>query len=204
MTDTPCKEEAMSESYLGIDLDQFCHHDKAFIARPFSLDGHTYATNGAILVRVPVINGFGAPEGAPEGFHEKLNQILSGIEEKTYFDLPLDKIPAPPDDIDCPACRGRGHKHDCPNCQCECEQCLGDGHVPPDDALIINRHPFASVYLRMIASLPNPKMTAPQRRKADGKYAPIAFFRFDTDGFGALMGLDLSPGRKDSHIKLGE
>ena len=188
---------------LEIDLSQFCGDDRSFFTRPFSVGGYTYATNGHVLVRVPSIESIEPPENAPENFEAKINEILAGIEDATYFELPIDEIPPKPDDVDCWACDGRGHKHNCPNCQCACEQCLGKGHVAPNDIILINRRPFNGHYTRMIASLPKPRMAIPPRTKRGHDSAP-AFFRFGDVEFGAVMGLAGHGPGKHPHIKLGD
>ncbi len=167
-------------------LEQFCYDgdDRPYLARPFSLGQHTYATNGHIMVRVPVVEALGPPNGAPEGFEEALGKILKEPDGVKYFKLPHEKIPPKPDDVECPICRGTGHEHHCPDCRCECFRCLGLGKINPEDGVVsvtVNRIPFAAPYIRMIADLPDPRMSRPRR----GEH-PV-HFKFGESGFGALM-----------------
>jgi hypothetical protein len=103
-------------------LEQFCDPKRRAISSPFSLNEHTYATNGHIIVRVPRHSAQFPEQNEPPNV-EGLPWDFSRV---TFEPLPdwLD-IPG-----QCSVCDGRGFQHDCPSCRCECELCKGTGENP--------------------------------------------------------------------------
>lgn len=178
----------------ALDLQQFCGTDECryYLMKPFSRDGFTWATDGAILVRVAL-----RPE-IPE-IEQKIavSKPLEGVETAAFvkpkFNLPL----APTEIGDCPTCRGRGYLHDCPDCECDCERCNATGTMDKE-ALIstkIGGKFFSLKYVRQILALPRVEIevipsSEPLKR-------PI-FFRFD-GGVGALMPLDKP---RETHVEI--
>jgi hypothetical protein len=156
------------EKQLTMTLEKFCDYDgstgEPFLTRPFSIGQHTYATNGHIIVRVPLIETFGPPVNPPERLEEGLGKVLKEPDRARYFKFPVEQIPPKSDDVECPICGGTGHEHECPDCLCECWKCNGSGKVNWDDerTATVNRVMFALRYLRMIAALPDPIILKPR------------------------------------------
>lgn len=179
-----------------IDLQQFCEKDgiRYYLAQPFILDGNTYASNGRIIVRIP---GGGADTELPRSFAAAVRKMFAA--EHTDF-APLPTISAPkvcPDckgtgrleNVECADCGGIGefrhgrHDYDCLECDGtgrygsrECTSCWNGELLQP---VPVGAAHFQARYLRMIAALPNARMSAPAK---DG---PAAFV-FD-GGEGRLM-----------------
>ena len=89
-----------------IDLGQFCCPDECEPGRdlsvPFSLNGHTYATNGHICVRVPRRPDIPENKEAPNP--ENL--------EWDFSRMKFGPLPEGPLREQCRMCDGRGHEHD--------------------------------------------------------------------------------------------
>ena len=143
---------------VSINLEPFCDPERRAPGRdlsvPFSLNGHTYATNGAICVRVP------RRPDIPE------NKEAPNAEERLPWDFSRVKfgpLPEPeflPDQ--CWRCGGRGRKHECPDCQCECDDCNGRGKLPP--RVRIGKAVFAVRYIEWIQALPGLEIGKPMRQ----------------------------------------
>ena len=141
---------------MSIELNQFCDPEHrtpgADLSMPFSLNDHTYATNGHICVRVP------RRPDIPE------NKEAPNAEERLPWDFSRVKfgpLPEPkrlPDK--CGMCEGRGHKHKCPDFRCECEYCDGSGKLPP--TVRIGKIVFASQYIERIQALPGLEIGKPK------------------------------------------
>ena len=92
---------------MSVDLDLFCDPERcapgADLSVPFSLNGHTYATNGHIAVRVP------RRPDIPE------NKEAPNAEERLPWDFSRIKFgPLPEPELlpdQCWRCDGRGHEH---------------------------------------------------------------------------------------------
>jgi hypothetical protein len=164
-----------------LDLQPFCSTDEArwYLTKPFSRDGFTWATNGHILVRVPL-------RGNIPDIDKKFNQAkpIEGIETANFFTPHFNLPPAPSTSDPCPKCEGRGSKHDCPECDCECETCDGRGDLDPERIIStrIGATIYSLFYVRQMFSLPNVELSVAEA-KPDEK--PL-LFRFD-GGVGALM-----------------
>lgn len=178
---------------MEIDLQQFCGDDpsREYLHKPFSRDGFTYATNGHIMVRVTL-----RPDVPDVDKKFNQNKPLEGVETATFFRPAFDLPPAPTETGPCKTCDGRGWDHDCPDCQCVCQVCKGQGDANPE--LIISttlgRQNFALNYVRQVLSLPNVEIAAlPAKDKGH-----TLLFRFD-GGVGALMPIR---GEKPDHIDI--
>jgi hypothetical protein len=166
-----------------IDLKPFCgtQETRYYLLKPFSRGDFTYATDGHICVRVA------RRDDAPE---QEIPDVTSlSWAEREYTPLPAIDLPAVSMEP-CMSCYD-GSFHDCPDCQCKCEDCNGTGETDSDIKTSINLigRPFALRYVRLIAALPNTAIAA-----VDDK--TIAF-RFD-GGEGLLKGLHKP---KKNHIE---
>jgi len=111
----------MTEGIAIADLLKFCTTSwRETLKSPFSRAGYTWATDGHIMLRVALRDDVPENDDAPRV--EKVWTDYNGeFVPVTPFKLPS------PSEFECDACRGRGTKHDCPNCQCMCRQCAGSG-----------------------------------------------------------------------------
>jgi hypothetical protein len=143
---------------MSVDLNLFCDPKRrapgSDLSVPFSLNGHTYASNGHIAVRVPRRPDIPENKEAPNAA-ERLPWDFSRVK---FGPLPE---PEPLPD-QCWVCDGRGHKHKCPDCRCECEHCYGFGKLPP--RVRIGKAIFASQYIEWIQALPGLEIGKPMRQ----------------------------------------
>jgi hypothetical protein len=173
-----------------INLQPFCSTDasRPGLLQPFSLGGYTYATNGQILVRVPRREDVPERVAAPNP-----TRHFADVSHVSWRPLRTVNIPAAIKKP-CPSCDGRGTEHDCPNCECECDDCGGSGTVVGLASISIGAGPFNAEYVRLLASLPG--ILVPETVEA-GPNPPPMPFKFD-GGDGVLMGLT---GKYDTHIE---
>jgi hypothetical protein len=179
-------------------LSKFCHNDHQILCQPWSIEDHTYATDGHIMIRVARLPDVAENELAPDA-----RQIVPKEQPAEWFDIPDCN---PPGLEDCPKCIGQGKNCDCPECdgdgavwlknsynqyECECKSCEGSGRLPecpscegtgklyPEKRIEIGAAKFHPKYLLRLASLPNCKI---------GPMGPteVAWFKFD-GGEGVLM-----------------
>ena len=114
-----------------IDLKQFCAAEgKGFhLDNPFSRASYTWATDGNIMLRVPLRADVGEVEGAPHA--ERVWSDATGpFTPVRPFNLP------DPQRVRCDGCEGRCTAHDCPDCGCMCEKCDGAGFV--EEAAVVS------------------------------------------------------------------
>jgi hypothetical protein len=143
---------------MSINLDLFCDPECREPGRdlsvPFSLNGHTYATNGHVAVRVPRRPDIPENKEAPNA-DERLPWDFSRIKFG-----PMSEPELLPDQ--CWRCAGRGHEHTCPDCRCECAYCNGSGKLPPRAR--IDKAVFQTRYTEWIQALPGLEIGKPMRR----------------------------------------
>lgn len=170
----------------SIDLIKFCDKNIRAYKTPFSIEDFTYATNGKIAVRVPLIEGIekANQETNPMNICEMFNDINWDFER-----INLSPIVIPPSEAindDCMCDNGIIGGHDCPTCFCErpCEYCEGTGvvRIIKSQTVNIGKVPFDSYYLEMIMGLKNPMIPT------DTKQSKAMPFVFD-GGCGILMPL---------------
>jgi hypothetical protein len=158
---------------MSINLEPFCAPAEREPGRdlsvPFSLNGHTYATNGHIAVRVP------RRPDVPE------NKEAPNAEERLPWSMCASgKLPLRPEQLQmlpaswCPICAGSGNAHVCPNCSCECKNCGGFGEI-----VAIGEVFFNARYILLMRALPGLEIGEPKPE------APL-LFRFE-GGEGLLM-----------------
>lgn len=130
-----------------IDLQSFCARDdvRSYLMTPFVIDGHTYATNGHIAVRV--LGGEPDPEQTlPERVREAVLKMFAT--EYTDFE-PLPEVPSP---RTCTECAGTGEVagYECGNPPCR------DGEL--FKPMKIGVAFFDVRYLHRISKLPNARI----------------------------------------------
>src|SRR5689334_6461837 len=93
-------------------LRQFCSTDpfRPDIQTPWSRGEHTYATNGHIIIRVPIMPNVAEREVAPNAetiFRlTALQTDLRSLRRIEFSEITKEV---------CPYCDGRGSEHDCPH-----------------------------------------------------------------------------------------
>jgi hypothetical protein len=173
-----------------IDLNQFCHSEDLRFKEPFSQGNYTYATDRAIIIRVPLIKGIQESD-----YPKNLEDFFKARETTSLFPL---NIKLPPIEItECEVCEGSGINfepvHDCPSCQCErdiCDYCDGKKQINSDDgeSMCIYKFPFKRHYIRLIKSLPGIKISKPKVMNSNEKSEKGIYFTFK-GGDGLLMGM---------------
>lgn len=165
-------------------IKTFCGTDetRAILMQPFTRDGWTWATDGRIMVRVPVI-----PEVPETDAIPSISEVFASNPE-----VPLhDPVPVPDakEPQDCTMCGATGYVY-CPYCQHfeTCKNCDGTGKTAFDNRYNrwqrIDGQPFACRYTRLVMSLPGAKIGV-----GTVKGLPYMLFSFD-GGSGILLGLD--------------
>jgi hypothetical protein len=163
-----------------IDLKQFCSTNPflSYLHSPLSFGDYTFASNGAIIVRVD--RRPDAAEGAPPMTEKGVHRVLALEPDLQYRALP--KYAYPPVIISqCEFCDGTGKEEDHDD-YWPCIACDGTGNAKPKSSLSVGGVAFDTQYLRNISVLPNIEIekTTSERRALR--------FRF-TGGVGALMPL---------------
>jgi len=166
-----------------VDLQKFC--DDAGInfriKSPFSKGEWTYATNGHIMIRVPLIAGHRKDGPNAEKLYTDAMRTPGELVPFVIPELPALSI----ESEECVKCDGSGNKHDCPACDCDCEECDGSGQVKSVSdkqvSVQIAGVPFACEYIRLLGELPGLRLREPLKEK------PL-LFAFD-GGEGMLMPL---------------
>lgn len=161
-----------------VDLMQFCseERDLAYLSRPWTRGGYTFATNGHILVRVAARGDVPDSKKAPG-----TDRIFALQPTGPFVDAPKQKFPvfvSRP----CKLCLGSGYEPDPePGLEAEeCEGCWGSGKVQERRSAKLGGMTFNICYLRQVWSLPG-LLLGP-----DVPNDHPWFFRFD-GGEGALM-----------------
>jgi hypothetical protein len=160
-----------------IDLLQFCSQSQPNLAAPWSRDGVTYATDGAVILRVAIEAGIDDNPLAPDA-------------AATFDRAPSPNEYAPIPDVNAPTkepcgrCCGDGY-YDCECCdhERECPDCGGSGMIAPKTSTLISGARFDDRYLALLGSLPNCQIGI------TGQYT-AARIRFD-GGDGLLMPLKI-------------
>lgn len=167
----------------AIDLSAFCP-SKPFAYRmksPFSRGDYSWATDGRILVRVPRRPDIAENPDAPNV-------------EKFWVDFPqagwcrpvVRELPTPKKKV-CTACGGRGRKHECPECECTCEECDGLGLHDEKQAVTVGERAVQLHHARMIVGLDWLEIVPP------AKTDHLLLFQFE-DGQGIICLLFQSHG----------
>ena len=152
-----------------MNLLPFCakNDTRFYLVTPFNFDGSTFATNGHIMVCVPLRDNLSSK---PDQIKEAGMARLAERCRKVVPTMPLRGLAFPlREQKTCPTCDGPG-----------CEDCDGLGVVSITTAVSINKVVFDTEYLEMIATLPGASFEA---KPTDDQPAT---FTFD-GGCGCLM-----------------
>jgi hypothetical protein len=163
-----------------LDLQQFCSEDgarSAKLGQPWSIGDHTYACDGAILVRVDRRTDVPENEFAPD--RPLIEKLLGSPPVGQFVAMPPVQLP-PFTETECEKCDGRGYEHDCPDCECDCRACDGTGKTQDETLVGIGKAIFKSRYIRRLLALPG--LEVPENSASED---PMAF-KFE-GGIGVLM-----------------
>ncbi len=104
------------------DIIKFCSTDEArpMLQTPWTINGITYASNGAVLIAMPETG-----EGYPIGEHQRPEIELSGHLTRFHITqwVPVNQIHNPATEIECEYCNGTG------KAMIGCAECYGDGYI---------------------------------------------------------------------------
>jgi hypothetical protein len=143
---------------MSIDLSKFCAEEgrRYHLGNPFSRAGYTWATDGKILLRVPLRADVPDVEGAPHT--ERVWSDAKGA----FVPVQAFKVPDP-ERMQCDVCEGRGTMHDCPDCTCECDECEGTGQIEEATFVSIGDGPtMQRKYALKIMALPGLEVEVPE------------------------------------------
>lgn len=170
-----------------VDLQQFCSADgdeiRRYILAPFSRGQFTYATNGAVAVRVARRDDVGELEDSRPA--DTLDRYFVPLDGAIFREITIDV----PSDVEverrtaCDECEGRGKYHNCPECTCTCDGCGGKGFVSTTERISVDAFGgfFRLPLLRMLLGLPGVEVADYKFRSGDPR-----LFRFD-GGVAAIM-----------------
>jgi hypothetical protein len=132
-----------------IDLQPFCPKwaYAEWMEKPFSRAGYTWATDGKLLVRVPL------REDVPEHpMSAACERVWPQVWPEAWRQPLLRKLPGA-EHVSCDVCDGRGYKHDCPRCTCTCRECNGDGQLEVMKAVMAGARAVSAANARLIIGL---------------------------------------------------
>lgn len=161
-----------------LELQQFCSTNPnwPYLHKPWSRGEFTYATNGYIIIRLPRLADVPENEKAPDPEEKVFPSIIDQIATKQIPEFNMPEI----ENDECGWCEGRGTKHACRRCDCNCEQCNGTGNTLQKVSIELFGHIFNAHYIKMIAILPNARLAI------GANYMMLTKFEFD-GGMGAIM-----------------
>lgn len=170
-----------------VDLKQFCDatEERAWLRVPFSSGGYTFATDGAFMIRVPLVVGVPVIERAE--YPNRLVAIFAPFAGAEFAKPEIASVPDTQDtskNIACPSCGGLGKEHECPECTCTCEGCDGAGRIKQVDKVstMFRGRIYRLKFIRQMLALPGVEIcTAAPTEPRD----PLKF-RF-TGGEGVVM-----------------
>ncbi|BEV44809.1 hypothetical protein [Afipia carboxidovorans] len=170
---------------VDIDLQKFCGSDDtlSLLSKPFTQGAYTYATDRAVIVRVPKVDGVAQLDSVVA---IDADRPFKHFSDQSFAPLPKLNLPplSGPKVVACTECDGRGTEHDCPDCNCVCDACDGTGkeEVETKISTSLGGATLQLKYVHLIASLPRVEISTQLAASLNG---PV-FFRFD-GGEGALM-----------------
>jgi hypothetical protein len=163
-----------------IDLTKFCSDSerRPTLQKPFTFGDFTYATDGAICVRVQALPDAELATKSSPAAHK----LFDDIGGHSFFGIEDLQFPRETHTTeDCDRCQ-----HECPTCECwqGCEHCDGEGRVVriESDPIVINGVPFDPHYIRLIKDLPSVEFAK------EPKVGKAARFKFE-GGDGLVMPL---------------
>ena len=175
----------MDDIATPLDIQPFCAAGDGFRAKefskPFSRGDYTYATDGTIAVRVPR-----RADVAVSEVGDALPGLFIGVEAIECRPLARVELPKPKVETgSCRSCEGRGREHDCPDCQCICEDCNGSGIEERDTiasaSVGIGKASISLANARRLLALSDVAIEEPSR-----KAGQMIRFRF-AGGVGVVM-----------------
>ena len=135
-----------------VDLQSFCPKNawRQWMEKPFSRCDHTWATDGKILVRVPRVADV---EEHPQAAAVAAVESVWPKEWPTEWRQPLRRTLPRSVMERCDECSGRGRKHKCPDCQCVCHGCDGEGQNEVLQAVIVGLRAIPLRHARQLITL---------------------------------------------------
>lgn len=158
----------------NVMLRSFCAGNelRPVTCRPWSVGDHSYATDGAIAVRVARSEDVPPPEKDITKTATMLDGWLAATADVDRVSLPHVEI-VPGKRWICEKCDGRGYAHDCPECTCECDDC--DGGYRYQHVIVMWRGMQVKARIwQLIAALPNSKIAT--------RLSPAGHIAFSFDG----------------------
>lgn len=162
-----------------VDLRPFVSRERgrtSYLLAPWSAGRWTYATNGIVAVRVPRRADVKEETATPAA------RIDTWLDDAPLEAL-LRAMPAAdctPPGRACDWCDGRGTEHNCPSCDCDCEQCNGSGDVAVQWSVEWFGQYLDGNYWQAIAALPGARIAT-----AVNGFDHLRF-TFDGGGSGAI------------------
>lgn len=132
-----------------VDLQQFCPKWawSPWMEKPFSRAGYTWATDGKLMVRVPLRDD--VPEH-PQAAH--VERVWTEQWAETWRQ-PLRRALPAAEMLSCDVCHGRGVQHECPACTCTCPTCAGEGALEIMRAVTVGARAIPLHHARIIIGL---------------------------------------------------
>ena len=179
----PNSDLAAVPTLVAVDLASFCsaQSDIGFLAAPWTHEGYAYATDGALLIRIPQSEEIAPLPGTPVIEAARRFQDL-GLGSTVNF-VPLPPLPPRLRGMKtCPLCFGSGAVLNEKQKPILCGGCHGARHVKNARPVAIGDRNFSAHYCLKIAALPGLRVVI------DGGQDQPLCFRFD-GGEGLLMPL---------------
>lgn len=179
-----------------IDLQQFCSTEQFRLSlhEPFSHGEFTYASDGIVAVRVARRQEFEEAKDPklPRELDKWLAPLVTSAFKSSWIIFPTDQETETREQ--CDSCEGRGKDHDCPDCDCTCDDCGGRGTQSAVERISVDAFGriFRLKYLQQICQLPGIEIDP------SGEGTRPMLFRFD-GGVGVLMPCSR---KLDKHIDL--
>ena len=128
-----------------MNIEIFClkNEGRKHVRTPFTQGGHTYATDGSIIIRVPKLIGYAMDDKKNFPIVTDLKWDHDSLEFEDPPSIKISGLPA------CTICDGLGRSEICDECkgegiiifkntfslyECECETCNGDGYTKGGDS----------------------------------------------------------------------
>ena len=135
-------------------LRSFCEgkERRPVTCSPWSVGDHSYATNGSIIVRVARCEDVALADD-----NKKTAAMVDGWLAAM---AEVERVPLPRFEIAngkrwaCDDCEGRGYKHDCPDCSCDCDKCNG-GYCHQRVIVAWHGLQIKALHWQLIAALPS-------------------------------------------------
>lgn len=168
-------------------LRNFCKGDerRAVTYRPWSVGDYSYATDGTIIVRVPRLDDVPPPHDRTiEKTAAKIDEWMARLADANRVPVPRIELPTPKSWC-CDTCDGRGTKHDCRSCDCECYDCDGTGRCQQPIVVAWRGAYIAGQLWKLIAELPGSTIVASPPSPPIYDHAGFAF----DGGVGVVMAM---------------